>query len=587
MNKKLFLPLFMILILTLNVFSLTTLSVSNIDFKINDGKWTKSFLISGIIGADEASYIEASKMVDTVDGAKATKNFQINTKVDSFTCDYQYLAKSTSNPGYIISYRQIRASDWSAFSGWTSAACYDTTLTPLNSNEYVTMDYRIFGSPKVGCVIAEKKFVTGYLSQSRENMQITTTISNGEKIETQTTTTQGQKTLEFEDATFSYSGGGLVTSRKCPEAVTTNQVTIKNIGSSTFYLTDASLVQTYETLRDNLASQIQQSTSISSSANNQIQLKIDEVNNAATKIYNTKNNVLRGQDTQVYSLTYDTDKARIVLTGVYPILPLATIRVNADFVGIVLMCGKPQISGLSDISLTSGLGKTQTFTIKNVGDFASQFDIYSSCGGNIAEDTNTLSLSKGQSAQTSLNFNSNSNTNVCDKCTITAQSTNCPSEKVTATINVCSKPELSCTEGATSCLQDKLLVCRSNSWITEKTCELGCIQDGTKGYCKVKDPVKEICDNNIDDDGDGLVDMNDTKDCGSNPSTFLLVLSLIIGGVATFYSMPLVGRIPKKNKWIRPIAYVIIFVVATILAALIIKYVMTQIKSLFTFNWWS
>lgn len=100
-------------------------------------------------------------------------------------------------------------------------------------------------------------------------------------------------------------------------------------------------------------------------------------------------------------------------------------------------------------------------------------------------------------------------------------------------------------------------------------------------------PTKEICTDGLDNDRDGLIDKND-PDCKTttNASFLLILLSSVVGGVVTFYSKPLINKFPKKNKWVKPLTYTIVFVVTTIIAALIIKAFMAWLKSLFTISWW-
>ena len=215
--------------------------------------------------------------------------------------------------------------------------------------------------------------------------------------------------------------------------------------------------------------------------------------------------------------------SNLVLVFSEPIsFPTFVVDIDAEFVGIFQLIGKPDVSCPSDMTINSGETATANINVKNIGQNNAVFSLKLTCDGNERQVTpQTLQLSKDQSKTAVGTITDTNRKSVTGQDTITKSCTfiatdpnSLNQDSCTFKVNV--KSVEVCVPGKTICSEDlkDVLVCNSDgkSYSTQAKCDYGCENIGDKAQCRTSVGAKEICTNGIDDDNDNLIDTQD-PDC--------------------------------------------------------------------------
>lgn len=205
------------------------------------------------------------------------------------------------------------------------------------------------------------------------------------------------------------------------------------------------------------------------------------------------------------------------------VFPVFTIDIVADVVGIHKVEGTPELdcSGLGDFTTQSGKTKTQSFTIKNDAQSGSQkagFSLGVDCtnGGSALLETYNVNLGGQQSTRvdvtSSLLVQSGTKES---QCTITARDINSENSD---TCGYDFKAESIEVDECSSdiCFGSQLWECVNGKY-NQINCKYGCSMSGGQPICV--SPETEICNDGIDNDNDGKIDMKD-EDCQEDCNFF-------------------------------------------------------------------
>ena len=213
----------------------------------------------------------------------------------------------------------------------------------------------------------------------------------------------------------------------------------------------------------------------------------------------------------------------LVLTFSEPIsFPTFVVDVDAQFVGIFQLIGKPDVTCPADLTINSGEQSTANLDVKNIGQNNAVFVLKLTCDGNERQVSPlTVSLPQGQSqvvTGTITETNRKSVTgeeSITKSCTFIATDPNSLNQD-TCKFDVNVKSVETCIPGKTICSEDldDVLVCNQDgkSYSTQAKCDFGCENVGGESKCRTSKGAEEICTNGIDDDNDGLIDTKD-PDC--------------------------------------------------------------------------
>jgi hypothetical protein len=236
----------------------------------------------------------------------------------------------------------------------------------------------------------------------------------------------------------------------------------------------------------------------------------------------SRNTIIASTEKAGNQLTVDLD---------YPIsYPTFIIELDAGWVGIHRVEGVPDLdcSTLGKFTLDSGNTRTQSFIVKNLGSASERatFSLAVDCNqvGSADLQTNSISITGGasQTVRVTSSGLSNSGTQSAS-CTITATDIN-SLQKDTCTYSFSVKEiTTDCTESM--CMGSELWECVSGEYRIIP-CEYGC--DSRTLLCS--QPGKEICDDGLDNDADGKIDMNDPE-C-QNQIDFKAILPYFLGAIA-------------------------------------------------------
>ena len=190
--------------------------------------------------------------------------------------------------------------------------------------------------------------------------------------------------------------------------------------------------------------------------------------------------------------------------------PKFIVDVEASRVGIFQTIGKPEVDCPNDFSINSGDDKNVYAKISNKGSSTGSFGYMIDCNDGSQEATpdSPLSIAKGGIKQIKINAaNTVSSGTENTKCKFTAYEINsgdedsCSFDYDSTYVSQCSEGTKSCEEG-----NSVLSTCREDGGYDEIDCGFGCESFENSFRCKKQG---EICNDDRDNDGNGLVDGDD------------------------------------------------------------------------------
>lgn len=563
----------------------STLSVSKVDFISNDPTIEgNSFLVQGVAGFDGSGYIQATDIKD--DQYQATKNLNINIEKEKYSCDYSF---SNAYSEYIYTFH---ISDTKY---WTENGCINHDYGP-NSVYYAALKPNKLA--KYSCIYAKKVYNFGYVTQPVENFELEFALSNGEEtLQSGVLSSKTVNQVSFNRygkryATVNYQGGGLQTSAFCPLPSSTLQIAIQNMGEQDFSIVPYNQYADYKSRFNQLENTLRIYANDLESfwdsvggtvfgVDDEIQRILDTVNTEVEAF--SPGSFIVGAQGERYYLTNKPDGATKTIDLDRPFtLPLFTIRVNADWVGVVIPVGFPEITDYNPkiVSFKSGLGKVLTINVRNVGDGTGTFTTSATCQDKIDTTKDSVTLTPGQEGQLDIFFNSNYVRDVEEQCKICVFDINNNNNQDCFLIKALSTAILEFEDGMLTCVGDTLKVSQDNTWVTRTVCENGCIQTGEKtAVCR---EPKDVCESD-DQCPSGYICQAGacvSEDSQINIFWVSLILAIIGGGIATFYLTRIIPK--RKGLW-----GTVIFIVATLillfLLAVLLKSAITTVYNTMKF----
>lgn len=269
-----------------------------------------------------------------------------------------------------------------------------------------------------------------------------------------------------------------------------------------------------------------------------------------------------------------------------------TIDLDAAFVGIHKNVGQPEVDCPSGRpKVISGSSFESVYEVRDKSGTRPAFSLELECDnpGTGTLETNRISNVRTSFRDIDATISSTTTTDRDFSCTFTARDLNNPSNKDSCTANYEAVAFTGCTPDQRVCSTDasQLGICNAEGdAFSFVDCDFGCEAFENTFRCRLQ--TKEICDNGIDDDGNGLIDGDDPQckfgDCepwfGVIPN-FLCIINNAINAFRIWFAVivgllaGILGAVLSRDftKDQSGKTQTITMIIAGILAALLIGYV--------------
>ncbi len=425
-------------------------------------------------------------------------------------------------------------------------------------------------------------------------------------------------------AYITYQRGGLETNTECPSGDGFRAIqNFNDEDSSTFQIVDEAKYTRAKNADDNLFNEVKDwYNNNGGTSPNELRNHLNIYYNEPVNIMLEKTfNYLNGQKGERLNL-HNTDFGKsidMMAEGQVklPTIPKFTIEVQADWVGVIKPEPIPTIEIKEEITdcIVAGTPSYMEIEIGNVGTGEGSFRYYGICGTEAIsiEDGYTIDIKPGKTIDKRIRLSSSSTDDINTNCKIIVEY----DSKATAQSDIfstCSNPAVTpCPEGDGSqqCSGNKILQCNNNNFkvISECPSNTQCIDNSMdlsvsknnaqckslnedeckndfdcepiledkygnekicikpilgNNYCNYKPLNLMACENMIDDDGDGFIDMND-KGCESkkdndeyNKEFPYLAMSLMVIGLGMVFGFGAVS-IKKFSEGDKGFAFAMLF----------------------------
>jgi len=290
---------------------------------------------------------------------------------------------------------------------------------------------------------------------------------------------------------------------------------------------------------------------------------VQDINNAVTTAQQQKTFMVSGGTQAQTSGTLGSGQVVLPLPKQFQ-FPVFTLRIKADYIGIVIPAGIPKIDSVTSEKFSTGGTGLIKVTVRNAGNSLGSFDIAATCQAPFSSDDRTrVNVNPGQSADVYLKVFGQTATDATNYCRVVAFDVNQPTNRDEKIVQVSVTTVAECREGTTDASGRLLRKCIGGKWQIVKECPEGEKADPISFTC-VKDVVKGSPSGgglNLDflkGLGDAIGKLIGALIVGAILLIFLVALSLFLPFLAVF-------AVLKNPK---------IFIGALIVLALIIFFVL-------------
>jgi len=509
--KKL-IPAMIVMLLIFSSFAsaFSILSLDQIDFSFDGDEFQKQWLL--LISSDNrGDFVKATRTFDAEEIKSGELHAENDVTISSETTTKQcvYNMKSTSESiRKLTYYTYTRLDFWNIKekrSTCEGKSDYFMWVEPLVSTKgycfYFTTD------SMVGTVSSKKYSFLEEITVEANNIEKTATLSNDPNLGSVSDSVPNYMTARW--------NGNLGTGTECPSI--NDKTPVYDTNKAEWKLVSNVNLQNYRSYHTNRARECLEKfkSKLFGDDNTLAQACLDEYNYFSDKAQTPEIFRIKTSYGTINKLSSTSGEIIVNDVDSYQI-PVITLKLNAeiDWVGIVQPRTKPEITRLESKCFT--VGKTDgyiTATIRNRGDKGA-VSIRTQCEYpfRVEGTTPIIQLDAGETTTISIPITATTKTRTKAECTVTVQDETDPTIKDSRTVEVCVEPIVVCTAGTKRCNGKNIEQCNSDGsgWDVITVCG---------GNCEVKDnqyicsgAIKEICNDEIDNDGDGLIDMDD-PDC--------------------------------------------------------------------------
>jgi len=219
-----------------------------------------------------------------------------------------------------------------------------------------------------------------------------------------------------------------------------------------------------------------------------------ETAESCTNNYNTlESNALAGKTlispggSQAYASGSQNNGQVIIDLNKMIQFPVLTMHVKADWLGIFVPVGKPQITSLSMPDFQTGTVSNIKVDVKNIGDGSGSFAVYATCSAGFSQQGTEqyINLEPSASGTVYLPVTATCNQDTVGSCTVTAYDRNQPNNKDSGTVSGKCKPIILCTANEWRCNGQWREQCNQagTSWVGVQKCDKTCEMKGFEAVC--------------------------------------------------------------------------------------------------------
>ena len=219
-----------------------------------------------------------------------------------------------------------------------------------------------------------------------------------------------------------------------------------------------------------------------------------ETGTSCTQAYNTyASNVLlaktftspTGGTTATATGTQNNGQVKMILNKMIQ-YPVITFHIKAEWIGIVIPVGKPDILSISSKDFKTGDVGYIVANVKNVGTGDGSFSFYATCPSPFGQSgtSPTASLAVGETKAINIPVTAVCSEDTTKSCTVRAYDINQPNNYDDAAVSLTCKPILLCNAGETRCNGNVIEQCNAagSGWCTQLSqecpkvafCSAGC-----------------------------------------------------------------------------------------------------------------
>lgn len=286
---------------------------------------------------------------------------------------------------------------------------------------------------------------------------------------------------------------------------------------------------------------------------------ISDYETAKNGALTTKTITIQDASSPTISGTVDLGKFAVSLSK--PVtFPVLNLKINALWIGVVQLVGKPQINGFgSQSEFRTGDTLNEQVIVQNIGAYTGTFDVYATCTSPLSSaDRERVTLTAGQQGSVYIAITGSTTRDTTASCIFTAVDVNQPSNIATKSKTYTIKTIIVCTAGATNCNGNQVQQCEADGsrFTTIRNCDYGCEVVGTTAQCIV--PSTCIKASDCDDKNSCTTDTCETNligqkscknekipGCGGFPDWIFYVIGAV---VIIAISMVLVFTKPKTKR---------------------------------------
>ncbi len=198
---------------------------------------------------------------------------------------------------------------------------------------------------------------------------------------------------------------------------------------------------------------------------------IADINSWESQVLQGKQFTIAGGGTATTAGIVDSGQLKITLPNLYT-LPILTFRIRADWLGITVPNGIPQIVSAQMLSkLKTGEVGVAEVVVKNVGDGMGAFDVSSSCdqGASAQSVPVRINVDVGQVGSAFIKTTGSATQMTTVVCTVTVLDVN-SLQKVTSSYMVTVDPLAVCQDGIKRTTGNLVQECKNGGWVTTKEC---------------------------------------------------------------------------------------------------------------------
>jgi len=483
-----------ILIISLMVVAtaVSVLSISRVDFVSYDSilkkkAWIIYFSYDGadqrIVGTFSSDELNKKRSPDV--GEKVKYDFQISMSLDEFTCEYPIQAQDEYVWDYdyqtktllldvgakeFIEECESNHPDWNK---WGKGRCIE--MCPPHPLPCITMEtlcdwYCLWRTPKARY---------GRILDPRTHFSATVSLSSRGETKKATINSHTARSVSIDDTAHISWQGYLGTDEDCPTAQA------RGI-SAMFYNNKWILIDSdkYDDYKNFDMAQCFRDTATG-------RITFDE---CISEHDSLANKVLTPVRFNYYFSDIDEGSTARVENGVVVMdvpkllkFPTFILRVDADWLGVVVPKGRPKIVDIATNPIKTGTEGIMAIEIKNIGDGVGTFDVSVVCDDpiQVVESPPRLTVGVGDTQKAYIRLYAETEEEITRECTITVYEVEDPTLKDVAKTFVEVKPIVMCfIEGQRRCNGNVIEECKNGKWVTVVTCEYGCeVVDGVP-QCK-------------------------------------------------------------------------------------------------------